>query len=697
MIGQAVTDDKGEPLEQYKKLSVSNYQPNDEVKKLFARCQTDYGIAWRLQHRPFDEFDGISLLERAKVDQETFGAFVGAEYVPQHKRWRWKGRKNSARNKLIGLLAHMIAGMLFPSVNAQNLEDEEDKTTAQVMKILVEEHLRKAGYETKFLYMVLSALVNPAVLVEVQYLIAFQRIKEKMATGKIQITEAIDDFLTGLNLNIIPIDQLLLADFYTNEIQKQPYIVRIDRISWDQARKIWGKHKDFQYVEAGKTRVFLAGQEHQVLYDIEWTEADRTAVQVITCYYRDEDLEATWVGGVFVGDDTDVYNSNPFSHRRMSLIGDEFKSIPIYPFAKSGFEPIDPTGRFAYFKSGAFKEYWDDATQNKMHQLLIDGTYLDVIKPLFIDGIASVDSTVIAPGSVVGMPAGSHVNPWTMGPNLSAAMNAMKEQTNDQSDSTIAPLMMGQMGSRQTAYAVNAAMTNAKIMLGLFSFMLADLVRQVGELTIDCIVSHVTEGELDATVPEALTLKYKTLLAKSKDKGRTITNKIVFTDAIMGKKFSQQQIRDKNWALYEKVKNSPDQRIFEVNPYRFARTVYTMWVDADAITSTAVGLNRDQKMQNIQMLTLPYVYPYVDPKALATEVIEEYGGDDPDRLKAKAQNDMLGAVMGQGGQPQPGQAPGAPQPGQHPGMPPQPSPFQPGQGGQVGANPAQLPMNHPMK
>ncbi len=678
MIGATVTDDKGQPLEQYKKLDVSTYQPNDEVKELFARCQKDYQQAWRLQHRPFDEFDGISLLDRARVDQQTFGAFVGAQFVPAQKRWRWKGRKNSARNKLIGLLAHMIAGMLFPAVNAQNQEDEEDKTTAQVMKILVEEHLRKAGYEMKFLYMVLSALVNPAVFVEVQYVIAYQRIKEKLANGKIQITEAIDEFLTGLNLNIIPIDQILLADFFIPDIQRQPYIVRVDRISWDQARKIWGDHKDFKYVEAGKTRVFLAGQEHQTLFDIEWTEADQLAVQIITVLYRDEDLEATWVGGVFMGDDMDVYNSNPFNHRRMALINDEFKSIPIYPYAKSGFEPLDPTGRFAYYKSGAFKEYWDDATQNKMHQLMVDGAYLDTIKPLFIDGVATVDSTVIAPGAVIGMPAGSKVTPWSMSPNLPQTMAVMQEQKSDQSDSTIAPLMMGQMGTRQTAYAVNAAMTNAKIMLGLFSFMLADLVRQVGELTMDCIIIHTTQGELDATVPEELVLKYKTLLAKTKDKGMQITNKIIFTDELMGKKFTPQQIRDKNWQLYEKVKGKSDQRIFEVNPYRFARTTFSMWVDADAITKSAVGLNRDQKMENIKMMTLPFVYPYVDPKAIASEVIEEYGGDDPDKFKAKGQvNSMLGAVMGTGG------APGGPQ-----SVP----------GGSVGVvAPPPLPMNQPMR
>lgn len=667
MIGALVTDTKtGEPLSSTgQKLSASAYHPDDEVVRLYARCQDDYQRAWRLQHRAFDEFDGLSLLQRSKLDQRTFGAYVGTEYVPKHKVWRWKGRKNTARNKLIGLLSHMIAGMLFPMVNAQNQEDEEDKITAQVMRILVEEHLRKANYQMKFMYMALSALVNPAVLVEVDYLVAYQRIKEQLGSGKASVTEAVDTFLSGLNLNIIPIDQLLVADFFIGDIQKQPFIVRVDRISWDQARKIYGHHEDFQYVEAGKTRVVLTGQEHATLYDIEWTEADRTAVQVVTFYYRDEDLEATFVGGVFMGNKVNVYNTNPFKHRRLSLIGDEWKTIPIYPFAKSGFEPLDPTGRFFYYKSGAFKEYWDDASVNKSYQLLQDGMYLDVIKPILGTGIQKVDSTIVAPGAYITTPnKDATLTPWAMGSNLPMAMRVLQENKEDMSNSTLDPILQGQMGPQKTAYGVNAALTNAKIMLGLFSFMMADLIKQVGELTVDCVVANTTQGELDATLPEALRMKYKTVLVKTKDKGKDITNKIVFSDAMLGKNYTPQQAKEKNFELLDKVGGySSDQRIFEVNPYRFARTIYTMWVDPDKITASAIGLNRDQKMEDIKMLVQPFVYPYIDPKALADEVIEEYGGDNPDKFKMKTTgaNDMMQAIGAQGGNQNSGQGVVSPQ------------------------------------
>ncbi len=664
MIGQSITGENGNPIDA-KKLSESAWKPNDEVLKLFERVQRDYGVAWRLQHRPFDEFDGISLLQRSKRDQQTFGAYVGAQYLPQQKKWRWQGRKNTARNKLIGILAHMLSGMLFPLVQAQNDENESDKATARVMRILVEEHLRKAGYQIKFLYMVLSALVNPAVLVKVDYVVALQRIKEQLKNGEVKITEAVDTFLSGLALNIIPIDQLLPGDFFVNNIQEQPYIIEVQRITWDKARKLYqGKYfvdevDQFDYVEAGKTRIFMAGQERQTLYDIEWTEADGNAVQVITAYYRDEDLEVTFVGGVFMGNYKDPYNTNPFSHRRMSLIGKEWKLVPIYPFAKSGFEPIDPTGRFFYYKSGAFKEYWDDATQNKMHQLLVDGTYLDVIKPMFIQGLNKIDSTVIAPGATVGIPAGSQVTPFQMGPNLVGAMNAMNLQKQDMSESTQDKIMSGQTTPGVTATQSIQAQNQARIFLGVFGVMMADLITQLGYLTMDCIIQHTTQGELDASIPEALSVKYKTILAKTKEKGKEMTNHIVFTDMFMDKKMTKEQIDKYEWDLWRK--GGKDQTIFHVNPYRFARTVYSFYIDPTDITDTAMGNTEQRDLRAFQMFANPLVQPYVDMKEVVDEfVIEKFSHGDPDRFKMKGDvNAMMGAIMGgnvPGSTPAPGQA-----------------------------------------
>ncbi len=663
MVGHIVTDKDGLPLDgNGKALSTSAYNPPDEIKKLFARVQKDYQIAWSLQNRAFDEFDGISLLQRAKLDQQTFGAYVGAEFIPLQKRWRWRGRKNTARNMVIGILAHVLAGMLFPYCEAYNDKDEEDKMTAKVMQILIENHLKKAGYELKFLFMMTSALVNPAVFVEVEYVEAMQRIKTKSQDGSYKVEEAVDALLSGLNLNILPIDSILLGDFFTFDLQRQPNICKVRRISWDEARSIYaGKYfidgKDqFEFVRAGMTRIVMSGTSNQTLYDIDWTEADQDYVQEITMYYRPEDLEVTFVGGVFMGEynsekPTDIYNSNCFKHRRMSMINNEWKSIPVYPFAKSGFEPLDPQGRFAYYKSACFKEFWDDAAQNKAYQLAQDGMSLDVMKPVFISGVAKMDNTVMVPGATIGMPQGAQVTPYQLGPNLAAALDIMRVNKEDLSLSTQDQQQSGVPEKGITATAAIKAEQNAKIILGVFGVMIADLIKQVGELTMDCIIMHTTVGEIDATIPGDLNMKFQKFMMKGKEGGKDVTNKIEFSTD-MGN-LTPEQANELEWNMFDKAGGmEAGQRNYKVNPYKFARHQFSLYIDPDMIISRSMGTDQLRKERAFQILTSPQVAPFVNQEAVIDKfVLEEYSDGNPDEFKRKIQpgedpNALLNTAMG---------------------------------------------------
>lgn len=669
MIGQIVTDNDGNPINSNgSKLSASKYQPATEIKKLFEQVQKDYQVAYSLQHRTFDEFDGHSLLERARLDQETFSTFVGCEWVPQTKRWKWKGRKNTSRNKLIKILSRGVAGMLYPFVHAKNEENEEDKITAKVMRLLIEDALKKSKYKMKYMYMVLSALVNPAVFVSVEYVEAIQRIKVKLNDGKFEVKEVVDELMSGLALNILPIDEIMLSDFYsgTGSLQILPYNIRVRRIPWDYARSIYkNKYTDekgtdlFDYVEAGKTKVWIQGQANETLFDIDWTEADGDYVQELTIYYRSEDLQLTWVGGVGMFNQTDPYNSNPFEHRRMVLTKDaegkeDWQSVPVYPFGMSGFEPIDPAGRFAYYKSGAFKEYWDDKWLNAMDKFLYDGTALEVAKPLFIKGIAKVDATVIAPYAVNSMPSNAEaIAPFSTSPNIAAAYQAIQIAKEDMSDSisaeAVPPVPTPNVPATQTA----AAVQQAKLFFTCFSLMIADLVEQVGALAMDCVIMNTTVGELDTNTPESLGMKYKTFLVKSKESGKDLTHKVIFSDRNMGRDMSQDDIKKREWELFDKGGGyKSDQRIYEVNPYKFARYTYTMSVDADQIILKSLGQDRQEKITDFQMLTNPAVAQFTDQQAVANEIIEEFSfGKDPDKFKNQNANNALNGMMLPGGQP----------------------------------------------
>ena len=466
-----------------------------------------------------------------------------------------------------------------------------------------------------------------------------------------KIVEVLDEMLSGLQMHIVPIDELLLGDFFTFELQRQPYILRVRRIPWDEARAIYGHHKDFKYVQAGKTRIFITGQENQTLYDIEWTEADRDYVQEITAYYRSEDLQVTFVGGVFMGNEKDIYNSNPFEHRKLVLDGEDIATIPVYPFAKGGFEPLDATGRFAYYKSAAFKSFWDDASINKMYQMIQDGTYLDVIRPLLISGVSKIDGAVVAPGAVTALPKDAAVTPFSLGSNLNAALTVLELNKNDLSESTQDSVQGGVAEKGVTARATIIAEQNAKVILGVFGLMLANVVEQVGALTIDCIISHATIAEVDNAVPG--TLKYKTFLVKERIKNGDVSNKIIFTDEFMGVPMSSSEQETAEWSLYDSLGRTAKERarssesIFLVNPYEFARLTYTLRVDADQIVSRSMGTDRQRRIDAFELMTDPRAAPYIDQRAVVEDfVVDTFAEGDNERyLKPENTQAMLNSVM----------------------------------------------------
>ena len=664
MLGQSPTKKDGKPLDNgAKELTQAPYQlPNDECKKLFKAVQTDFQTAWLLQRKPFNEFDGYSLLDRTRLDQETFGAFVGVEYLPKHKQWRFRGRQNTARNKIVSILGQVIAGMLFPFVNAKNERNELDKDAARVMSILVEDALKKANYEWKFLSFALTALTNPAIIVQTEYVEAIQRIKQKLKSGKYEVKEVVDELMSGIMLYAIPIDEILFGDFHfgAGNMQAAPFIMRQRRISYDYARSIYaGKYKidgkdQFDFVQAGKTH-WIDGDQGDTLFQVEYTEADANFVQELTVWYRGEDLQVTFVGGVFMGNEKNVYNSNPFEHRRMILAGKEWFTVPVYPFAMAGFELIDPTGRFIWFKSAANKEYWDDQKLNLMSRLIVDGTHLDVLKPVFYSGIGKFDSSVMVPGATANLGKDAKLDAYSLGPNLAAAYNVVTKANEELSESTQDKIMGGVTEPGVTATQSVIAQRQARLLLGNFSLMMAFIVQKIGELVVDCVIQHTTIGQLDTSVPEALSMRYKTILVNTKDRGKNVTNRIIFSDSMMDKKMTAGDKKKYEYGLLEKAGGvESDQRIHEVNPYQFARMTYTLQVDADKMIQRSMGSDRTEKELAFEKMMDPRVMPFIDPKAVARDfVIDEYSDGDPERYVRKDNPaEGMEAMFGMGMQPQ---------------------------------------------
>lgn len=627
----------------------------EDVRKMWEQVRQDYFTAYSLQNRPFQEFDMLSLLQRMNLDQQTWGAFVGANYSPTDQSWRWQGRKNTARNKIIGILAHVVSAMLYPFVNAYNEDNEEDELTARVMRILVENHLKNTKYEDKFLYMMCSALVNPAVFAQVECIEALQKIKYKK-DGKWVVEEVIDEVLSGIHLNLVPVDQMMLGDFYTPDIQNQPYIIRARRMAYGEARAIYGnkhfyKGEDlFDYVKKGDlTQVVGAGRDYQTIYNIDWTLADQEFVQILTAYYKSEDIEVDFVGGVLIGSYEDPYNTNPFKKRRLTTDKKgEYVTMPIYPFAKTGFEPIDPNRRFAYYKSAAHKEFWDDASLNRAYQLAQDSSYLGAFPPSMITGVTNIESSIMVPGYTFGAPKDATLTPAFQQRNLASLQFLIEKNTDDMGLSTQDALQNGQAIPGVTATASIKAEQNAKIIMTVFARMICNLVEDIGKLYIDDILLHTTQGEVDATVPDNIKTKFRQFRLQTKENGKDMNNVIKFEPNMALPTFTKDKATDLEWDLYNK-NGKDDTHTYEyiVDPFKFAKAQFSLRIDPDVIVSRSLGTDTLRKERLLNYAINPAIAPYLNVKEVVDKlIVEELAEGDPDKFKADDQNQMANAMMG---------------------------------------------------
>jgi hypothetical protein len=265
------------------------------------------------------------------------------------------------------------------------------------------------------------------------------------------------------------------------------------------------------------------------------------------------------------------------------------------------------------------------------------------------------------------MPMGSTVTPYQLSPNLVAALNMMRTEQDDMSESTQDKQQGGVTEKGVTATASMKAEQNARVILGVLGVMVANLVKQIGELTIDCIIQHTTVGEIDATIPESLRMKFKTITTRTKEGGQDLTHKIEFDSNMVGQDLSKEKASDLEWDMFNKAGGiNSKQRHWKINPYKFARTQFSINVDPDQIISRSMGTDQLRKDRAFNLLADPRVSPYVNMPAVIDEFILKEFTTDPDKFKKTPEeiqqeqqnqqgvqtkpqgNEMLNSVMGQG-------------------------------------------------
>lgn len=583
MIGTIPYNKDGKP-----ELPESEYKPTREVIDFTKKVKQDYFIGYTINNTPYKEFNDKTLFGIMADNQSKFNAFMSEGSGDPEESWRWNGTRPITRNKVISIAAHVTASIIYPKVFAQNDADEEDKDAGEVMGDLIKWNINNSKYDISFLFGVIAALVNPVSYFHVDFIERMQTIKERGSNGEITKSEVIDEVLSGIKLYTIPPDEMLIANAYEFELQKQRFLIRRRFIEYDDAEAIHGKHEHFIYVTAGIKTIY--DEASDTFYD--QTDEDMpTMVEEATYFNRREDTEAVFVNGIYLGD-KDV-DANPMKHR-------DNKNRPRYSYVKFGYEPIDEK-RFFFYKSMVSKIAPDQSLIDTMWRMVMDGTFMAVMPPLGLSGAGErTPTSIMMPGAVSNFPEGTEVHNLRPSSDLNAGWAALQGIEDSIAEGSQADIRQGiPEKGQKTAFEVGKIERNAVIQLGIFGKMIKDAVECLGDLFIDLIIHFQTIGEVGEITGGETQMKFRTfLLPDEMDNGKKVTKKIQFSSNLVGERFTDGQIEKLGRKIMKEEGGfDASTRIFMVNPELFSKLKFKIVVGADIIAPKNEAYDKAMKLE----------------------------------------------------------------------------------------------------
>ena len=574
---------KGQPTDTFltnaekEKAEPSVYQPKDEEKAALMMVVEAFRWSDLTLRKPRREYNDMSTLTRMMYDQMAFNIYQPNNGQPYYgdttQSWKSNAMRPIIRNKVISIAAHATAKLLFPKVFATNEQSEEQENAAHVMRDLIEWASNQNDYDTKTLYAVINACVNPASIMHLEYAEAYRTIKtEKDDKGKWKTEEILDESNSGFQLTPVPVDELFIADFYQENIQKQEYLIwrRVQTFATMKAK--YSHYDNFKYVKPGVQIIY--NDANVSFFEVYDSNLRSELCEEIIFYSKTLDLQLVVVNGILI---TEPDNPNPRMDKN-------------YPFIKFYYEPFDE-GRCFYGKSLAFKMQPDADIINTLYPMIIDGTYLNIFNPLLVSGEEEIGADVMIPGAVTTLiNPESSVTPLRVGQDMRQGMETLQKVEESINDSSQAEM---NIGTRSTAYQISTIQAEQQTLMGLFVKMMASYVRQYGELIKSDIIQYITIPEVDKIIDNG-ELIYKTIMVHDKltDKGK-VNRSIKFDGKLPDNKISEDKELDMSYdILSEQGGKDSKQEIYKVNPKLFRDLKFKVTISPDVMNPMSDDLER---------------------------------------------------------------------------------------------------------
>jgi uncharacterized membrane protein len=615
-------NDKGQTLDE-----VAPYTETEEELKVSSMILKHFCLGTTNMYTPRVEFNDLSLINRDQYDQMSFNTYQpnngeAWEGNPQ-AAWRSRAIRPVVRNKCISIAAHSTSRLIFPKIFAYNKNSDEQQDAAQTMEDLMEWSGDVSNYPFVALMRVITAMSSPASIGFTEYGEIMRTVKTHKEDGKWVEEKIRDEAYPCFMDEVVPVNQFYIENFYEPDVQRQGWVIWRKVYAFSEAQaKYNGVYDNFKFVRPGVQTIYDdANRTFYYVYDPNMRSED---VEEVIYWNKNLDIKIIMVNRVML---TPWNNPNP-------------RNDKLYPFDKFGYEPIN--NRFFYYKSLSFKLQHDADIINTIYQMVIDGTFLAIFKPMVNVGGEIIASDVIVPGAVTTLSSpDADLRAINVGSDLKAGLEMMNVIEQSINESSQEPLQQGaNEKSGTTAYEISRLEANANTVLGLFLQMIAKHVRDFGKLRVGDIVQYLTLPDV-ATITGDSELTYRTFFLRGLEKTGGKNKKIEFTNDIPDE-MSQEDFLDRSYAVKEE-EDDKDMTITKANPKMFRELQYLVAVHADVLNPRSEDLERAWATEEFdRMIAHPETF---DPKETGKLLLGANPTTKKDIEKYLAKEPPMGATQ----------------------------------------------------
>lgn len=367
------------------------------------------------------------------------------------------------RDKSNIFVTNLSLNLFFPTVKAQNANQEEDIIFSKAARAILEYAHENDGRPAESGH---------------QKFVRFNQKNVVQGTVHVQ-----DDIIDGkLESTLVPNEEILIPNFYQPNIQKQGRLMRVqDNVTYDEAEMEFGGLENFKkYVYPGMSTVFTGMNQgnYQKLSDMIDTQ---NKCQILRVWYpvAKHKLSELKAKGKLPNYVKRAKYFNIFVNGVKMFDNDNL--MPYH----DGFYPINK-GIFEMFSRPEY--YWGNSLANKIREdknwkdgwktLIRWKGKMSAIPPLITFNGTFVDTDIVVPGMITEAPAGMNKDDVQTIPGLTKGVDnsdiALDQNADSEIDrATMPPQMSGQTEKgRQTAREVVLADDNAKKILNSFALQI---------------------------------------------------------------------------------------------------------------------------------------------------------------------------------------------------------------------------------